>query len=131
MATSHLAFSIPKLQSGACIRRIGNCSAKLTDTEDDVARILSAGSSFFWHLTREHYHPIVRDLMMEFVELNESEDEYDTTGYSIFSPSGENLLCDGTIDLYVDSVPKPYGIKLTNNSNWDLFPAAFYFDHSN
>ena len=59
-----------------------------------------------------------------------SEDDFDSTGYPIFCSRGENLLRDSVVDLYVYSDPKPYGIKLTNNSEWDLFPIAFYFDHS-
>jgi len=130
LENGHLVFDILDSFLNACGMDRVYYSAKPTDTAEDVARILSAGSTFFWHLTREHYHSIVGDIVVDFVELEVSEDEFDTTGYPIFSPSGENLLRDGIIDLYVHSVPKPYGIKLTNNSKWDLFPAAFYFDLS-
>ena len=105
-------------------------SVKPTDTTDDVACILSAGSHFFWHLKRGHNHPIVDQLSVEFVELNMSEDDFDSTGYPIFCSRGENLLRDGVVNLYIYSDPKPYGIKLTNNTEWDLFPVAFYFNHS-
>ena len=130
LENGHLIFNILDPSVTACGMDRVYYSAKPTDTEDDVARILSAGSRFFWHLTREHYHPIVDHLAVEFVESNMSDDEFDDSGYPIFFPMGENLLKDGVIDLYIEPDPKPYGIKLTNNSNWDLFPVAFYFDHS-
>jgi len=48
------------------------------------------------------------------------------TGYCTVSLPGGNLLQNDAIEVYVDSVPKLCGIKLTKNSNWDLFLAAFY-----
>ena len=102
----------------------------LTDTTDDVARILSAGSHFFWHLKRGHNHPVVDQLSVEFVELNMSKDDFDNTGYPVYVSRGENLLQGGIVTLYVYLKLKPYGIKLINDSKWDLFPVAFYFDHS-
>jgi len=130
LENGHLLFDILDPCINACGMDQVYHSVKPTDTTDDVARILSAGSHFFWHLKRGHNHPIINQLSVEFVELNISEDDFDSTGYPICVSSGENLLRDGVIDLYVYSEPKPYGIKLTNNSEWDLFPVAFYFDHS-
>jgi hypothetical protein len=105
-------------------------SVKPTNTTDNVARILSAGSHFFWHLKRGHNHPIIGQLSVEFVELNRFEEDFDNTGYPMYVPRGENLLQDGVVNLHIYLDLKPYGIKLTNNSEWDLFPVAFYFDHS-
>ena len=130
LENGHLLFDILDPCVNACGMDQVYHSVRPTDTTDDVARILSAGSHFFWHLKRGHNHPIIDQLSVEFVELNMSEDDFDSTGYPIFCSSGENLLRDGIIDLYVYPEPKPYGIKLTNNSEWDLFPVAFYFDHS-
>jgi hypothetical protein len=131
LENDHLVFDILDPVVNACGLDRVYYSAKPTDTADDVARILSAGSSFFWHLRRGNYHPISDALKVEFMELKKSEEEFEATGHPVILPTcGENLLRDGTIDLFIDSVPKPYGIKLTNNSDWDLFPAAFYFDHS-
>jgi len=130
LENGHLIFDILDPAITDCGLHRVYYSAKPTDTADDVARILSAGCHFFWHLTRKHNPRINFALAVEFMELEEvSEDEFYTTG-DCFSPSGKNLLRDGVIDLNVGSLQKPYGIKLTNNSNLDLFPAAFYFDHS-
>ena len=130
LENNHLVFDILDPVVNACGLDRVYYSAKPTDTADDVARILSAGSSFFWHLRRGNYHPFSDALKIEFTELKMSEEEFEATGYPVILPSGENLLRDGAIDLSIGSDPKPYGIKLTNNSDWDLFPAAFYFDHS-
>ena len=130
LENGHLLFDILDPSVNACGMDRVYYSVKPTDTVDDVVRILSAGSHFFWHLKRGHNHGIIDYISVEFVELEKSEDEFDTIGNHSFFSSGENLLRDGVIDLYVYPDPKPYGLKLTNNSDWDLFPFAFYFDHS-
>jgi len=131
LESGHLRFNILLPAVNACGLYRVYYTAKPTDTADAVARILSAGSCFFWHLRRSHYHPIVDSIKIEFLELTADEDEFDEAGYPVIIASEENLLRDGVIDLYVGSEPKRYGIKITNDSPWDLFPAAFYFDHSN
>ena len=130
LENGHLIFDILDPSVSACGMDHVYYKVKPTDTADDVVRILSAGSHFFWHLKRGHNHPIIDHLSVEFVELEKSEDDFDTAGNHSFSLSGENLLRDGVIDLDVYPDQKPYGIKLTNTSDWDLFPFAFYFDHS-
>lgn len=130
LENGHLIFNILDPVVNACgLDRVYH-SAKPTDTPEDVARILSAGSSFFWHLKRGNYHPISDALEIEFMELEVSKEKFEATGCPMVSPSGENLLQGGAVELSIGLVPKPYGIKITNKSDWDLFPAAFYFDHS-
>ena len=130
LENNHLIFNILDPVVNACgLDRLYH-SAKPTATPEDVARILSAGSSFFWHLKRGNYHPISDALEIEFMELEVSKEKCEATGCPMVFPSGENLLQDGAVEISIGLVYKPYGIKLTNNSDWDLFPAAFYFDHS-
>jgi hypothetical protein len=130
LENDHLLFDILDLSVNACGMDQVYHNVKLTDTTDDVAHILSTGSHFFWHLKRGHNHPIIGQLSVEFVELNRFEEDFDNTGYPMYVPRGENLLRDGVVNLHIYSDRKPYSIKLTNNSKWDLFPIAFYFDHS-
>ena len=130
LENDHLVFDILDPVVNSCGLDRVYYSVKPTATVDDVACILSAGSRFFWHLRRGNYHPISDALKIEFMELEVSKEKFEATGYPMVSPIGENLLRDGTVELSIGLVPKPYGIKLTNNSDWDLFPTAFYFDHS-
>ena len=124
LENGHLVFDILDPSVNACGMDRVYYSAKPTDTVDKVVRILSAGSKFFWHLKPKHNHPIANALKVEFMELDPD------TGYCTVSLLKGNLLQNDAIEVYVDSVPKLCGIKITNNSNWDLFPAVFYFDHS-
>ena len=129
----HIVFNILLPKVNACgLNRVYHV-IQPTDSAETVRGTLSAGSRFFWHLRRGHYHPFVDSVKVEFLEITASENEFDDAGYPIVIPSEENLLRNGAIDLYVSSDEenlKRYGIRLTNNSKWDLFPAAFYFNHS-
>ena len=132
LANGYLVFDILYPAVTACGMDRVYCSAKLTDSADDVVRILSGGCNFFWHLQRNGYnHPISRDIEVEFTELRLSEGDFDHDGFQLLSPVGTNLLRDNAIELNIESELKPFDIKLTNNSHFDLFPAVFYFDHSN
>jgi hypothetical protein len=68
--------------------------------------------------------------VIEFLELESSDTEFDELNNPKITPTGENLLVNGIINVTVDSVETNYGIKITNNSPWDLYPAVFYFDNS-
>ncbi|CAA7262605.1 unnamed protein product [Cyclocybe aegerita] len=45
------------------------------------------------------------------------------------APTGPNLLTDGLVDFVVQE-DVPYGMKLINNTPYDLYPGLLYFDNS-
>ena len=65
---------------------------------------------------------------MEFYQLQETPSPF-KDNESELRPSSSNLLYDGTIHLVVEEGCS-FGVKLTNNGLYDLYPSLFYFDTS-
>ena len=59
----------------------------------------------------------------------EELDDYDDDFNPIVKPVGDNLNVEGVVDLVVNT-DDLYGIKLVNNSAYDLYPSLFFFDNS-
>ncbi|KAF8956654.1 hypothetical protein BDZ97DRAFT_1763657 [Flammula alnicola] len=87
--------------------------------------IFHAGSRFFWNLRRTHAHPLSRDVQIEFRALKVSTEE---NGIQVLEAVGDNLIDDHGVIRIPFSATTQYGIKLTNQSKWNLFPAVFYFN---
>ncbi|KZP07420.1 hypothetical protein FIBSPDRAFT_922853 [Athelia psychrophila] len=93
---------------------------------------LRAAAHYYWHLNRNSTdHHFQDGIKVEFFELLESETDLDDNGYGVLGPypNPENLYKCGAIKFTVktDSL---YGMKITNNTKWDLYPGVFYFDNS-
>ncbi|KZP15819.1 hypothetical protein FIBSPDRAFT_912396 [Athelia psychrophila] len=100
---------------------------------DSIRPVLRAAAHYYWHLNRasntdQHFQ---ERITVEFFELYESETELDDAGDSILRPdtNPENLYTGSTIKFTVKP-NAPYGMRITNNTAWDLYPGVFYFDSS-
>jgi len=56
-------------------------------------------------------------------------DDFDDDGYPLMGATGPNLIQNDIIDIVVDN-NKRYGMRVTNNTPWDLYPYAFLFSNS-
>jgi hypothetical protein len=115
---------------------------------EGLTEILRRLSDYYWHLTRTlQSSSLDIDISISFCELRQ-----DNKNSALFVSNGqatELLVRDGDVmELDVDSAsdansqemdifrfdddpvdPKLYGVKIANNSQWDLYPALFYFDN--
>lgn len=100
-------------------------------SSDRLNFVLSAASNFSFHLRRRPESSVIsRDVVLEFTELEEIAADKDLAVQKL-RPSSENLINgDNEIHLGICSMIEKYGIRITNNSTSDLYPALFYFDNS-
>jgi hypothetical protein len=103
---------------------------RVTPDVHDIYFILCALAHYHWHLNRTQANNLISTkVQIEFTTLVKSKTEYDEeTGQPNIGPDGPNLYRDGLIDLVVDE-EAIYGIKITNNTLWDLFTGVFFFDN--
>jgi len=70
---------------------------------------------------------VVEDVNVEFYKLQDTPSFSEDVCELELSPSGANLHHDGAIHLAVEDGCS-YGVKLTNDGPYDLYPGLFYFD---
>ncbi|KAF9476893.1 hypothetical protein BDN70DRAFT_838545 [Pholiota conissans] len=101
----------------------------------DLAKILKDLAHYYWHLKRgtpnDPSFPV--DISLYELEQNDPPQflpiDADDNLYNSALGVVE-LDVDDELDQFGESVPlKPYGMKVTNNSPDDLYPALFYFDN--
>ncbi|KZP24193.1 hypothetical protein FIBSPDRAFT_822304 [Athelia psychrophila] len=94
-----------------------------------IRPILRAAAHYHWHLNRNSTLDkiFVSKVDVQFFELL-AEDDGEYEDDPIWNPdeNPENLYAGGAIDLVID-LSKRYGMQLTNNTPWDLYPAVFHF----
>ncbi|KAJ2922365.1 hypothetical protein H1R20_g14743, partial [Candolleomyces eurysporus] len=100
----------------------------LVDAEaDDFHHILRAASHYHFHLNLNHQNNKIKNsIKIEFFPLKE---DYNDDGEVYYSPGGENMHRGGRIEYEVDEDTK-YGMKMINNTPWDLHFYVFYFEHA-
>ncbi|KAJ2915855.1 hypothetical protein MD484_g4547, partial [Candolleomyces efflorescens] len=97
--------------------------------EDDLRRILRAAAHYNFHLNLNHENNQIKGkIKIEFFPL---EEDYDDNCEIVLSPrEGENMLSqDGTIEYDIEEDTK-YGMRIKNETPWDLHYACFFFDHA-
>ncbi|KAK7471968.1 hypothetical protein VKT23_000076 [Stygiomarasmius scandens] len=106
-----------------------NVSVQETDT---LISILRSASDFYWHLRHCPSSSIkyTSNITFECYQLVES----DTKGYTDLIPGSRNLYQDKKIVINADDASsdrkgwRRYGYKITNNLDFPLYAALFYFD---
>ncbi|KIM78109.1 hypothetical protein PILCRDRAFT_603746 [Piloderma croceum F 1598] len=99
-------------------------------TVDDLYPIICAAAHYYWHLNRTQNNQLIQDKVeIKFMQLKKSQTEFDEAGRSKLIPIEQNLYHNGVIDFVVRK-KAIYGIKITNNTPWDLYTSVFYFDNS-
>jgi hypothetical protein len=97
---------------------------------DDLYRVLRAAAHYNFHLHVNHpNNQIQGKITIDFFPL---EVGYDDDLQVIHSPvEGVNLhnVDVGRIEYFVDK-DTAYGMRVTNNSPWDLHFSCFFFDHA-
>jgi len=87
-----------------------------------------------------HYHSCLRhggetpilqnQVRIEFTKVKGEKVDGSNDFHPII-PYGDNLNCNGVVDLVLDDEDDTmYGIKITNNTNLSLYPSLFFFDNS-
>ncbi|KJA22181.1 hypothetical protein HYPSUDRAFT_41353 [Hypholoma sublateritium FD-334 SS-4] len=88
---------------------------------EEIAPVIKSAEHYFFALNHSVHNPaIVNDIQLEIYKLQRP----------FMLPAGPNLYQDNIFDLVVEEGDVPYGMKLTNNSSFDLYPNLFYFDNS-
>ncbi|QRV91998.1 ICE-like protease (caspase) p20 domain protein [Ceratobasidium sp. AG-Ba] len=88
---------------------------------DDILNALRGFALWIWHLNRNNPESSLGDSVK--IEFKRVKREF---GRGLV-PFGDELKKSGIVDLVAN--PKDlYGMKLVNNSPYDLFPYLFYFD---
>ena len=94
----------------------------------EVYPIMRAAAHYYWHLNRTSSIPTLEgQLHIEFTRLEKAS--VDINFQPVLGPIGPNLNLSGVIDLVADGSFK-YGMKITNDSPFDLYPSIFLFDNS-
>lgn len=100
-----------------------------TDPEE-IRRVLRAAAHYFWHLDRNSGldKQFASNVNVKFLQLQVQDDFDEDVDEPIWNPvpNTANLYTGGAVDLVVD-INATYGIQLTNNTPWDLYPAVFLF----
>ena len=98
-------------------------------TWDKFGSFLYKAQSFYRELDRSSVDIYVtKDIGVEFYRLQEMPSFFEDNEPELW-PSSSNLLQAGMIHLVVEEGCS-YGVKLTNNGPYDLYPSLFYFDNS-
>lgn len=96
----------------------------------DVSLVLRAAGHYYSHLNRTMSHAAIQTKVhIEFKLLETSKSQVDEAGYPERYPTGPNLYKDGAININVKR-GDVYGLKITNNTAWDLFPTVLFFNNS-
>jgi hypothetical protein len=96
---------------------------------DKFGLFLSKAQSFYRELDRSSVDmDVTKDIGVEFYRLQETPSFFEDNEPELW-PSSSNLLHDGMIHLVVEDGCS-YGVRLTNNGPYDLYPSLFYFDNS-
>jgi hypothetical protein len=95
---------------------------------DHLHQVLRAAAHYNFHLNVNHpNNQIMENITIDFFPLKEDYDDY---LQKIRSPvKGVNMHRGGRIEFFVEK-DEIYGMRVTNNSPWDLHFSCFYFDHA-
>ena len=98
-------------------------------TWNNFGSFLTKAKSFYRELDRNSVDvDVTKDIGVEFYRLQETPSFLEDNEPEL-RPSSSNLLHDGMIHLVVKEGCY-YGVKLTNNGPYNLYPSLFYFDNS-
>jgi hypothetical protein len=96
----------------------------------DICHVVRAAARYYHYLRRGSEQRVLgKKVHVEFTRVNPLEDEYDDDLNQIYQAEGENLNCDGVVDVVVEK-DAMYGMKIVNGWNIPVYLAVFYFDQS-
>ena len=97
-----------------------------------VGGILENAARYFRELNRTAAsHEIANLINVEFYKLHfPTIRAAGRTTLELLKPVGLNLCQKNIINLVVDTAKTPYGFKIINNAQNDLYVNAFYFDNT-
>lgn len=99
-------------------------------TVEDIIPVLKAAAHYYWKINRTNANPdISTKIEVDFYRLEDLSLDTDSFGASELVPSGSSLYHNNMVEFVVEE-DCPYGLKLTNNGPYDLYPYMFYFDNS-
>jgi hypothetical protein len=112
------------------LRNMGNTQGfRIKPTASELARILKASWQFFSELDRTaDFSDITQFVQVHIYELKLSRFRFPGAPTAELHPSEAVPYTDDPFTLRQGSY---YGLKLINNSRYDLYPTMQYFDPSN
>lgn len=103
-------------------------SREITIPTNNAALVLQAAAHYYRHLLRVDNFDndgILSKIKVEYLLLE--KDPSSESGLRPTSQSSGNILDQGSVDVIADE-NHLYGIRVTNDSDRDLFPYLFFFD---
>ncbi|KDR74072.1 hypothetical protein GALMADRAFT_227766 [Galerina marginata CBS 339.88] len=93
--------------------------------------VLQSAAHFYRHFNTTFLNNLIPSkLSIEFTEVTLSTNDFDESGFPRIISIKPNLIQGDMIDLVVRPWAK-YGMKITNNTPWDIYPYVFAFNISN
>ncbi|RXW20807.1 hypothetical protein EST38_g5035 [Candolleomyces aberdarensis] len=94
---------------------------------ENLRHILRGAAHYHFHLNLQHpNNKIQSKIPIEFFSLKE---ELDEDGDVVLAPGGPNMNQGGRIEYEVEEETS-YGMKVINNTPWDLHFSCLFFDHA-
>jgi hypothetical protein len=99
-------------------------------TVEAIVPVLKAAAHYYWKINRTNANTDVStNIEVDFYKLEDLSLDTDSFGTSELVPIGSSLYHHNLVEFVVEE-DCPYGLKLTNNGPYDLYPYVFYFDNS-
>lgn len=95
---------------------------------ETMEKFLAGVAHFFWHLRRTTMEKVNRISSVISVECYALESGGFGGGIGGMKPVGDDLCVDGVIRIGIDDEATPYGFRINNSSDVDLFVSAFHFN---
>jgi len=107
-------------------------SDEVESDPDIVEGVLETAARYFRELDRTTFSHEIADLIeVEFYKLHSPTIRAaGRTTLEQLKPVGPNLCHENIINFVVDTAKAPYGFKIINNAESDLYVNAFYFDNT-
>lgn len=115
------------------VNKFGLTKLPHTVALDNVAQFLNAAAHYYWYLDLANENSCVDIKQQISVDFYTLKRDYDDYGQPLFVPVGPGFCRkdpNSNLDI-IDFVVDPeavYGIKITNNTPWDLYLNAFLFN---
>lgn len=96
---------------------------------DELSMVLKGAQDYYWELERTNTaHPLRDEVDVQFYRLQNATSQFADVHHEL-SPLEPNLCQAGEINLTTGwGVHSTYGIKITNNSAFDIYPKVCYLN---
>lgn len=101
-----------------------------TITLEEFPQFLAHTLNYQWELDRTNLcHPLCCNIQIEIYKLQYKESQISPNHYDLFPINSDNLYYNGVIHFKASNdTLEMYGIKITNNTDYEIYPQLHYFN---